>query len=161
MNKKKHYEESILVNADPKSVFEYIDNHKNFSSHMNKPSLMMGGGKMETVVDSGNGQKVGSRIKLKGTAFGIPLSLDEAITRYEPPFVKTWETVEEPKLLIIGNYSMGVQIKPQVDNSLLNVSIDYDLPTKNPWLGRLFGNSYSKWCVRQMIGGVKNHFEKD
>ena len=46
MNNKnlKHYEDSKLIAVDQKTLFEYIDDHKSFLSHMRKPSGMMGGG---------------------------------------------------------------------------------------------------------------------
>ena len=55
---------------------------------------------------------------------------------------------------------MKVEIEPRESESLLTVSIDYDLPTTNVWLGRLFSGIYAKWCVRQMIKDAYNHFQK-
>lgn len=161
MNKaQSHYEESALIHATPAELFAYIDDHKLFSSHMSKSSWMMGGGKMETSVDEGRGQKVGSHIRMRGTAFGIKLSLDEVVTRYEPFKAKEWKTVGTPKLLVIGQYSMGIEIKPQDEKSELRVFIDYNLPTTNVWLGKLFSGIYAKWCVRQMIKGACDNFVK-
>lgn len=50
-----------------------------------------GGGKMETWVDKGKGQKVGSHIKMSGKVFGINLFLDEVITppTMNLPFIKS------------------------------------------------------------------------
>ncbi len=113
---------------------------------------------MDVSVDDGRGRKVGSHIGLRGKAFGIALFLDEVITRYEPPHVKTWETVGDLRLLVIGPYRMSVELEPQDEHSLLRVSIDYDLPSTNRWLGRLFGGTYAKWCVQQMIRSTRDHF---
>ncbi len=160
MNKaQRHYEENVLVPATPAELFAYVDDHKQFSSHMSRSSWMMGGGKMKVSVDEGHGQKVGSHIRMSGTAFGIKLSLDEAVTHYEPPLAKTWETVGIPRLLVIGSYTMGIEIKPQGNKSKLRVFIDYDLPTTKAWLGRLIGGFYARWCVQQMITGARNHFQ--
>ena len=153
-----HYEESSIIPATSEKIFTYIDDHTRFSSHMNKSSWMMGGGKMETTVDEGRGQKIGSHILLSGSAFGIKIFLDEVVTSHEPPFRKAWETVGTPKLLIVGSYGMGIEIKPQNGQSQLCVSIDYDLPPTNVWLGRLFSGVYAKWCVRQMINGTRDEF---
>lgn len=161
MNKvMKHYEESLFINTPPSELFAYIDDHNRFSSHMSKSSWMMGGGKMETKVDEGHGQAVGSHIRLSGKAFGISISLDEAVTRHDPPFVKIWETVGVPQLLIIGHYIMGIEIKPQDNGSGLRVFIDYDLPISNIWLGKLLSGIYAKWCVSQMIKGASDYFCK-
>ena len=155
---KQHYEESSVIHATADRVFAYIDDHTRFSSHMNKSSWTMGGGKMETKVDQGMGQKVGSHILLSGSAFGIKIFLDEIVTSHEPPSRKTWETVGTPKLLIIGSYGMGIEIKPQNAESQLRVYIDYDLPATNTWLGRIFSGVYAKWCVRKMVNGTREEF---
>ncbi|MDQ3099714.1 MAG: SRPBCC family protein [bacterium] len=156
----RHYENNTFIAAPPEKVFDYADDHKNFSSHMNQSSWMMGGGRMETQVDEGLGQKVGSHIRMSGKVFGVEVSLDEVVIKHEPPYLKAWETVGSPKLLVIGNYQMVLEIKPENSNSNLKVSIDYEIPEspKTRWLGDLFGGVYAKWCVSQMINGVKTHF---
>lgn len=153
-----HYEESSIIHAKAEDIFAYIDDHKRFSSHMNQSSWMMGGGKMDTWVDENKGQKVGSHIRLDGLVFGICLSLDEVVTAHQSPYLKAWKTVGNPKLLIIGHYQMKVEIKPQKNNSLITVSIDYELPKTNVWLGKLFSGRYAKWCVQQMLNGVSKYF---
>lgn len=160
MNKfPRHHEESILVSASEKDLFEFVDDHKNFSSHMNKSSWMMGGGKMITEIDEGKGKLVGSHIRLNGYAFGIKIYLDEVVTKHDSPSYKEWETVGEPRLLIIGSYRMGLEIKQVSDKSLLRVFIDYDLPKgATRFLGFVLGDFYAKWCVRQMINGVKTNW---
>ena len=113
---------------------------------------------MDTSVDDGHGKETGSHIRMNGNILGMNLSLDEVITHREPPRMKVWETVGSPKLLVIGHYRMNVKIEPQESESVLRVSIDYDLPTTKRWLGRLFGGAYAKWCVQQMLDGARDHF---
>lgn len=155
-----HYEERALVHGSARQVFGYADDHAQFSSHMSRSSWMMGGGRMKTEVDKGRGQKVGSHIRMSGRIFGIMLFLDEVVTKHEPPRVKTWKTVGDLRLLVIGQYRMNIKVEPRGGHSLFRVSIDYDLPSTNAWLGLLFGGTYAKWCVRQMIKGVREHFDK-
>lgn len=159
MTYERHYEDSKLIPAEASEIFAFIDNHSNFSSHMNKASWMTGGGKMVTSIDAGRGQQIGSHIRMSGKAFGINLSLDEVVIEHEPPRIKTWETVGTPKLLVIDHYRMRVEIKPQGSSSRLTVSIDYNLPTRNVLLGKLFGGYYAKWCVQQMMRGVREQFK--
>lgn len=154
----KSYQESVTIPASPPEIFGYINDHARFSSHMSKSSLMMGGGKMETKTDEGKGQRVGSHIQMSGKVCGLNLFLDEVVTQYEPPFKKVWETVGQPNLLVIGGYQMGVEISPQDSNSGFKVFINYELPQKHKWLGSLFGATYAKWCVEQMLAGVQSHF---
>lgn len=156
----RHCEESVLINARPEDVFAYADNQFNLSSHMKQSSWMMGGGRMDISVDEGRGQKVGSHIKMNGRVLGISLFLDEVVTRREPPRVKEWETTGDIKLLVIGHYRMRFEIEPQNGNLSFRVSIDYNLPATNVWLGRLFGGFYAKWCVNQMIKSASDHFSK-
>ncbi len=156
----RQYAESIHVAASPVDVFGYIDDHMKFSSHMNSSSWMMGGGKMNTYVDGLKGKEIGSHIKMDGKVFGIYVSLDEVVTAHEPPRLKVWKTVGTPKLLIIGQYQMKVEIEPEVTGSLVKVSIDYELPSTLVWLGKLLSGWYAKWCVQQMLEGTKSHFSK-
>ncbi len=154
----RHYWDSILIHAGAAEVFAYIDDHARFSSHMNESSWMMGGGRMNITTDAGRGQKTGSHIRMSGKVFGIGIILDEVVTDREPPHMKAWETVGTPRLIVIGSYRMKIIIEPKKPGSLLRVSLEYDLPASNAWLGRLFGGAYAKWCVKQMINGVRNYF---
>lgn len=155
---KRHYEDSAIIPANAEKIFAYIDDHTRLSSHMNKSSWMMGGSRMDTSVDAGHGREVDSHIRMNGKVFGITIFLDEVVTRREPPRVKIWETVGTPKLLIIDHYRMKAEVEPQENGSLLRVSIDYNMPAKNAWLGKLFGGYYAKWCVQQMIKDTHNYF---
>lgn len=157
----RHYSEKTSVPASPEDVFAFADDHNNFSSHMNKSSWMMGGGKMKTEVDEGRGQKVGSHIKMSGKVFGINLYLNEVVTIHEPPYRKVWQTVGNINLLVIDHYTLGFEIKPEDSGCKIKVFIDYNFPKsqKTYWLGLLFGEMYSKWCVKQMINGVRENFK--
>lgn len=156
-----HQESSAVIPAPAENVFAHVDDHRTLSSHMTQPSWRMGGGKMEVTLDGGAGKKAGSKIGLSGRVLGIPIRLEEIVTERTAPFRKTWETVGEPKLLVIGRYRMGVEIMPQQADSVLRVFIDYDLPGGTPleqWAGYLFGGYYAKWCTQQMVDDTKKHF---
>lgn len=157
-NYKYRYEENKFIPADAARIFAFIDDHKNLSSHMDKPTWTMGGGHIDTSVDAGHGQEIGSHIRMSGKAFGITVFLDEVITRREPPRLKIWETVGTPKLLVVGDYQIKVEIEPRNDGSLLRVSIDYNLPAAHIWLGKFFGGYYAKWCVQQVIKDTYKNF---
>lgn len=158
----RHFEDSVLVEAPVNEIFAYADNHANFSSHMNKSSWMMGGGKMITQTDESKGQKVGSHIKMTGNIFGINLFLDEVITIHEPPYNKQWQTIGKINLLVIDHYKLGFNIKSEKPSSDFKVYIDYDMPKspKTRLLGIFFGDMYAKWCVHQMTKGVESYFNK-
>ena len=160
MNKKmQHFENSAIIPASAEKVFAFADNPANFSSHMNESSWMMGGGSMNTHTDEKKFQELGSHLQMEGTVFGIKLFLDEVVTKHDPPFRKEWQTVGNINLVVIGHYSLGFEIKPEENR--LKVYIDYELPKslKTLWLGKLFGGFYARWCVGQMLNGVKEHFK--
>ena len=152
----RHLESRAFIDASQEDVFAFVDDHSRFSSHMSQSSWMMGGGRMVVELDAAKGQAVGSHIRLGGRVFGVSLYLDEVVTRRDPPTDKVWETVGAPRLLVIGAYSMGVQITPERGGSRLRVFIDYQLPDGpvTHWLGWLFGRLYARWCVEQMLTGV-------
>ncbi len=158
----RHEEFSAIVQASVEQVFERLDDQTHLTEHMSKPSWKMGWGKMDTVLDAMYGRAVGSHIVLKGQVLGIQLYLDEVVTLREPPFKKTWETVGEPRLLVIGSYLMGFDLKRELNTAQLRVTIDYQLPGKGipHWLGRLFGRSYAKWCTRQMVWDAQLSFTR-
>ena len=158
----RHCERTILVAARPDEVFEFVDDFSRLSSHMSESSWMMGGGRMTVETDAAKGRSIGSRIRMSGRVLGLPLSLDEVVTRHEPPREKRWETVGTPRLLVIGSYQMGVEITPTQRGSSVRVYLDYDLPpgSLGQWFGRLFAGAYANWCVRQMVSGMSRQFER-
>jgi hypothetical protein len=155
-----HFEASALVAAPPDRLFAYADDPARLSSHMSKSSWMMGGGRMQTEIDAGRGQTVGSRIRLSGRVFGVALSVQEIVIERVPPQRKAWETTGAPRLLVIGRYRMGFEIASQENGSLLRVYIDYALPDRAParWLGFLLGRYYARWCTHRMVSDAVKRF---
>lgn len=141
-----HYESSAAIRAPADRVFEYVDNHVSLSAHMGKPSWKTAWSRMEISLDENQGKCVGSHIRLTGQVLGIRLAVEEVVTERNPPHRKVWETVDSPRLLVMGHYRMGFEITPQGDASLLRVFIDYALPDTVParWLGYLLGQYYAK-----------------
>ena len=154
-----HFEKTATIDAAPKEVFDFVDDHERLSSHMSESSWMMGGGMMKVDFDEGRGRRIGSHIRMSGKAFGMSMSLDEVVTVRDPPGSKSWETVGKPELLIIGNYRMGVRVLPAGAGSVATVFIDYELPSDHPFLGRLLARPYAKWCVSQMTDSIKKEFD--
>ena len=143
----RHAEYTAVIPATVEKVFDWLDDQTRLSQHMSKRSWKMGWGKMDTVLDERRGRAVGSHIVLSGRVFGIRLYLDEVVVVHDPPYKKSWETVGEPRLLVVGPYRMGFELLPEDAGARLRVLIDYDLPKKgiSRWLGQLFGQSYARW----------------
>ena len=157
-----HAEYTAIVQAPVERIFGWLDDQTRLSQHMSKRSWKMGWGKMEVELDAGRGRAVGSHIVLRGRVFGIRLYLDEVVIEHEPPLKKNWETVGEPRLLVIGPYRMGFDLESEGSTARLRVSIGYQLPRKgiSRVLGRLFGRSYAKWCVRQIAVDAQRSLAK-
>ena len=154
-----HFETMVDVPAAPPELFENVDDHERLAEHMTGSSMMMGGSKMSFSYDAGGGKAVGSRIRMTGSILGLSIELEEVIVERVPPFRKTWETIGEPRLLVIGGYRMGFEIAPQAEESRLKVFIDWrEPPPPWRWLGRLFGRAYAKWCAESMASGTATLF---
>jgi hypothetical protein len=151
--------ESDIV-ATPAAIFEYVDRPDRLSAHMERRSWRMGGGTMKVETDAGGGRAVGSRIRLAGQVLGMKMCVEGAVIEREPPYRKAWQTVGEPRLLVIGPYRMTVTIEARGEVSHVRIAIDYALPDHGPsrWLGKLFGTTYARWCVDQMVQDVRQRF---
>lgn len=156
-----HHETNVSIAASPEEVFAFIDDHTKLSAHMGKRSWMMVGGRMSVETDAQNGKAVGSEIRMSGSMLGLTLALEEVVAERSPPWRKVWETIGAPKLLVIGPYRMGVQIRLGAEGCELQVFIDYMLPSSRVegWLGKVFGQSYARWCTEKMANDTRQFFE--
>lgn len=147
-----HQRSEADVSVDARSLFAHLDAHRRLSAHMEKRSLMMAGATMRIEMDALQGQAVGSVIHIAGRVLGLHLAVAEVVTERVPPLRKTWETLGEPRLLVIGAYRMGFTIAPQGACSRLAVFIEYRLPLNGfaRVLATIFGRAYAKWCTRRM-----------
>lgn len=151
---------TAVVQAPVERVFSWLDDQARLAQHMSKRSWKMGWGRMVVELDDERGRAVGSHIVLRGRVFGIRLYLDEIVVEREPPRSKAWETVGEPRLLVIGSYRMGFDLAAMDGVTKLRVAISYQLPKRgvSRLLGQLFGQSYARWCVRQMAEEAQRRF---
>jgi hypothetical protein len=157
---RRHEEQTVVVEASPEEVFAFADDHQKFVAHMGSSSWMMLGSRMITSVDALRGQEIGSHITMTGNLLGLPLDLDEVVVERAAPREKAWETVGVPRLLVIGPYRMGFQVLDAEHGSAFRVFIDYTLPERHQWLGRLLGRMYARWCLDQMSKGVASRFRR-
>lgn len=148
-----HHVEGVREIVQPvEQAFAVLDDHMRLTSHMSRRSLATLGGRMDTVVDSGHAQVVGSVIRVHGRVLGIWLSLEEIVVERDPPWRKAWETIGAPRLLVIGSYRMGFSLEPG-SRTRARVWIDYDPPSGivARALARMFGGLYARWCVQRML----------
>lgn len=159
----RHHHEAVAdLPAAVDEVFAFLDDPQRLAAHMASRSPMMAGATMNTEVDAQGGQAVGSRIRLAGRVLGVSLSVDESITERVPPQRKVWQTLGEPRLLVIGRYRMGFDLQPLAGSTRVRLWIDHDPPPRG-WaraVGRLLGGWYARWCVDQMLRGCRQHFDR-
>lgn len=112
---------------------------------------------MRTTPDAGGGQVVGSVIRVEGSVLGLSLSILEAVVERDPPRRKVWETVQPPRLVILGSYRLGFEIVPHGDGSHVQAFIDYDHPpgTLRGLLGRIGASTYARWCLDRILEEAK------
>ena len=154
-------EATVEVRAAPDELFEHLDDQARLGTHMEKPSMMMMGGRMTYEFDEAKGRAVGSVIKMGGSFLGIRLFVEEVVTERDPPRRKVWETRGHPRILIIGAYRMGFEITSSGAHSRLRIFIEYDRPLSA--IGRVLGGAaapiYARWCVKRMADDAKAHFQ--
>lgn len=141
----------VNVAAVPAQVFDVLDDPARVGAHMKRRSVMTLGGRFQYEIDD-DGRRVGSTIRLTGRVLGVRLAVVERVTEHERPHRKSWETVGEPRLGIIGRYCMGFEIEPVGDASRLRVFVRYALPAHPIWalLRRLAARRYARWCVERV-----------
>lgn len=148
------------VGTSAEVLFDYLDDQASLGSHMQKPSMMMLGGRMTYRFDDARGRAVGSVIRMQGKMLALVLSVEEVVTERQPPRSKAWETRGHPNLLVIGAYRMGFEINASGHASRLRVYIDYDYPGTfaGKLLGPLFGPIYARWCVDRVAKDAVRRF---
>ncbi len=152
-----HVEASADLPGSQRSVFDALDSPRCLAAHMESNTLMMAGTRMAIELDEGGGRAVGSHIGMTGRVLGMALRVDEVVTAYEPPWCKVWETIDEPRLLVIGRYRMGFGVEPLGTGSRARIWIDYCLPAGGlaRWLGAAVGRLYARWCTQQILLGIR------
>ncbi len=155
-----HDEFAVSVAASPATLFARLDDLERLAGHMEKPSMMMMGGRMFYEFDALKGRAVGSVIRMGGGFLGFKLGVEEVVTVRDPPRLKVWETRGAPKLIVVGAYRMGFEIANEGARAKLRVFIDYNHP-QGFWgrlLATLLASSYARWCVARMAKDARDYF---
>jgi hypothetical protein len=158
-----HHDEAAAIAPVPAAaLFDHLDDQERLAGHMEKPSMMMMGGRMFYEFDAAKGRAVGSVIRMGGSFLWLKLLVEEVVIAREPPHLKVWETRGAPNLIVIGAYRMGFEIKETDAKSRLRVFIDYNRPSTlmGRLLGYLFAPMYARWCVSRMAKDAARHFAR-
>jgi hypothetical protein len=139
----RHVTDTMLA-ASAQAAFEYLDDFRKLSAHMEQPSAMMLGSRMEISTDVGGGRAVGSHVRMRGRMLGVQLSLEEVVVERDPPRRKAWDTVEA-RLIVIGQYRLGFELEPRGALARLPAA--------------LCAKIYARWCTVRMAADARRHFE--
>ena len=155
-----HFESSADLAADAAVLFDHLDDFTRLGSHMTRSSWMMDGASMHYEFDAAQGRALGSRVRMVGRMLGMSLEVEEQVIERTPGVSKSWQTIGQPRLLILEAYRMGFTLSPVFDGCRLSVFIEYSLPRAGlgRWLGRVASGPYARWCVTRMIAEAVRRF---
>ena len=153
---------SILIHSSPKVVFKQMDDFSKTGMHMSESSMMMMGSKLKLEQLSTMATGVGAKYRWYGKMMGMTIDFSEAVTKWQPPLLKEWETIGNAQIIIMSWYRMWFDILPDQHGTLSKLSISY-LPPKE-WYYKiftfLFAKLYCNWCLKIMLNDTKRNLEK-
>lgn len=153
---------SIYIHASPEKVFSQMDDFSKTGMHMSESSMMMMGSKLNLEQLSPIATGIGAKYRWYGKMMGMTIDFNEAVTKWQPPFLKEWETIGEAKIIIMAWYRMWFDIMPDGDGTQARLSISY-LPPKegyNKILSFFLARWYCSWCLSNMLNDTKRNLEK-
>lgn len=155
-NPTKHLSNQIIVQASPAEVFSRLDDMTEIGKHMTESSMPLMGSKLKFAILSPNETDIGATYRYYGKIMGLTLDITEVVRRYKLNEEKFWETIGEPKIIIMSHYVLGFQLKPTTGGTQATFSIDYEIPQRGlgKVLGILLSNWYAHWCLRMMLDRV-------
>jgi len=140
-----------------------MDNISNTGMHMMKSSGMMMGSKLnlEELTPERSGTE--KTYRWYGKVMGIKLDFTVKVTKWIAGKEKIWETIGQPKMIILHWYRMHLLLVPNSKGTLAELSIEYTLPTQVfYWLiSLLLAPIYAKWCVGNMLKDTREYFENN
>ena len=154
--------ETVEIAAAPETVFAHVDDFQNVGWHMTERSVAMMGSRLRLDRLSESTTGVGARYRWHGRIAGLAVDVTEAVTEWVPNRRKVWETVGQPRLIIMSGYRMSFTVAPTSVGTVLTITIEYELPgfLVGRVLGWLLGDMYSRWCLRWMCRDAGKALEK-
>jgi uncharacterized membrane protein len=144
-------QEVIEIKASPQKVFAHMDDIRNVGWHMEgKRTMPMMGGKLHLQKLSENATGVGATYRWYGNVLGMTIDFKETVTKWIENREKVWSTIEDPKIIIMSEYEMRLQLSSTENGTNVVFEIDYELPRPlfGKILGKLLAKKYAQWCLR-------------
>ncbi len=157
----KTFQKTIIINATPQSVFEFMDDVRNSGMHMSKDSKAMMGTHLELQLLSKNFSGPETSYRYIGKVMGMTIDFTVVVTRWIQNMEKIWETIGHPKVIVIGWFRMFLKLTPKNGNTSVELGISYEKPKS--FFGKIlcffFGSWYAKWCLKNMLNDAKKNLE--
>lgn len=153
--------ETVEIHAPPEAVFAHVDDLRNVGWHMRERAMALMGSRLDLEQLSDNATGIGARYRWHGRIAGLTVDLTEVVTEWVPNRRKTWETIGNPRIVLMSHYRMRLTVSPLDHGTLLAFDIQYD-PPRSFWgrmLGWLLADWYSRWCFRRMCRDAKKALE--
>ena len=153
---------TILIHADPKSVFAYMDQLGNTGMHMTKSSMPMMGGKLVLEQLSANATGLGSTFRWYGKVMGFAMDFTVVVTKWDEAKEKVWETSGEAKMIILSWYRMRLALTPQGEFTKVELGIEYEKPRNIffRFIAFFLAPWYANWCINNMLRDSKVGLEE-
>ena len=122
---------------------------------MSENSMMMMGSKLTLEHLSGPERGVGAIFRWLGKIMGMEIDITERITTWIENREKVWETIGQPKIILLGWYRMILKTSAVKEGTLTSLQIDFTPPSGFFYkiLYFLFSGWYCNWCLNNMLGG--------
>lgn len=153
----KTLEQTMLYQASSKDVFECMDDLGVAGMHMTESSMPMMGGKMNLEFLTVQKKGINTKYRWTGKVLWMPLDFTVLVTKWTEDKEKTWETIDNPKMIIFSWFRMHLKVERMENGSIAFLSISYEKPKGlfNKILCYLLGDWYSKWCLINMLNDTK------
>ena len=157
----KSLKKEMIIHSPPQKVFAFMDDLSKTGMHMTENSMMMMGSKLMLEQLPGPCRGVGATFHWHGKVMGMPVDITETVTKWIEGQEKVWETIGQPKIIILGWYRMILKTKPSKEGTLASLQIDYTQP--DGWFYKLLyfllSRWYCNWCLNNMLNDTKRNLE--
>lgn len=152
---------NIIIHVYPEKAFAYMDNIGNTGMHMTKSSMPMMGSKLELKQLSENATGLNSKFRWFGKMMGFTMDFTVVVTKWIKDKEKVWETIGEPKMIILGWYKMHLVLSPEGKNTKAELSLAYTKPTGLffKFIAFFLAPFYANWCLNNMLQDSKKFLE--
>ena len=157
----KTYQVAAVIHSTPENIFQQLDDFSKTGMHMSQNSMMMMGSKLKLEQLSKEATGLGAKYRWSGKLLGMCIDFSEVVTKWQPPFLKEWETFGEAKMIIMSWYCLRFGLIQNEKGTIASLSISFLPPKQFSYkiFSFLFAKIYCYWCLRNMLNSCKKLLE--